>query len=46
MNLLGMTFSDKGNGNSVLSFKLNGKETDNFIPCDIADMNEIEILLS
>ena len=41
-----LNISVKGNGNSVLSFKLNGKETDNFIPCDIADMNEIEILLS
>ncbi len=34
-----------GNGNTITSFKLNGIETDNFIPSDITGINEVEISL-
>lgn len=41
-----LNISVKGNGNNIASFKFNGRETENFIPCDIKGKNNIEIILN
>ena len=41
-----LNITNSGNGKTISSFRLNGIDSDNFIPADIKGINEIKITLS